>query len=152
MRARPPVAGRVEEMGDRIDFRDDRWVVPDHPDHSLHRRRRHRPDIWRAARRVFDAAVEKAYGGERRVEWLEVLAGEKAFKRTGEWLPEETLDALQTYRVAIKGPLTTPVGGGIRSLNVDAAPGARSVRLHPAGALLRGRAGAGQASRRSSTS
>lgn len=76
------------------------------------------PDIWAAASRVLDAAVEKAYGGERKIEWKEVLAGEKAFKSTGEWLPQETLDTIGEYLVAIKGPLTTPVGGGIRSLNV----------------------------------
>src|SRR5688572_25340177 len=75
-------------------------------------------DIWRASVRVFDAAVEKAYSGERKIEWLEVLAGEKAFKQTGSWLPDETVDAFKKYRVGIKGPLTTPVGGGIRSLNV----------------------------------
>ena len=76
------------------------------------------PDIWRASRRVFDAAVAKAYGGKRRIEWFEVFAGEKSFARFGEWLPEDTLRAVRQYRVAIKGPLTTPVGGGIRSLNV----------------------------------
>ena len=76
------------------------------------------PDIWAAAVRVFDAAVEKAYGGERKIAWKEVLAGEKAFNATGEWLPTETVDAFGTYLVGIKGPLTTPVGGGIRSLNV----------------------------------
>ena len=76
------------------------------------------PDIWRASVRVFDAAVSKAYGGQRKIEWLEVLAGEKAFKKTGNWLPDETLDAFRKYLVGIKGPLTTPVGGGIRSLNV----------------------------------
>ncbi len=76
------------------------------------------PDIWAAAVRVFDAAVAKAYAGERKVEWKEVLAGEKAFNATGEWLPEATLDAIREYLVSIKGPLTTPVGGGIRSLNV----------------------------------
>lgn len=75
-------------------------------------------DIWRASVRVLDAAVEKAYGGTRKIEWLEVLAGEKAFNQTGSWLPEETLDAFKKYLVGIKGPLTTPVGGGIRSLNV----------------------------------
>jgi isocitrate dehydrogenase len=75
-------------------------------------------DIWRASRRVFDAAVEKCYGGKRRIHWHEVLAGEKAFKETGSWLPEATLEDIRTYRVGIKGPLTTPVGGGIRSLNV----------------------------------
>ena len=75
-------------------------------------------DIWRAAVRVFDAAVDKAYPGQRRVCWYEIFAGEKAYKRFGEWLPNDTLEAIRTFRVAIKGPLTTPVGGGIRSLNV----------------------------------
>jgi len=76
------------------------------------------PDIWRAAVRVFDAAVEKAYGGTRRIAWREVLAGEKAFISSGEWLPQATVDDFTHYLVGIKGPLTTPVGGGIRSLNV----------------------------------
>jgi isocitrate dehydrogenase len=76
------------------------------------------PDIWAASIRVFDAAVQKAYGGERKVQWLEVLAGQKAFDQTGEWLPEATLEAFKSHLVGIKGPLTTPVGGGIRSLNV----------------------------------
>jgi isocitrate dehydrogenase len=76
------------------------------------------PDIWRAAQLVFDAAVDKAYGGDRKVEWMEVLAGQNAFDDTGEWLPADTVDAFRTYLVGIKGPLTTPVGGGIRSLNV----------------------------------
>lgn len=76
------------------------------------------PDIWAASVRVFDAAVEKAYAGDRKIVWQEVLAGEKAFNATGNWLPDETLDAFRTYLVGIKGPLTTPVGGGIRSLNV----------------------------------
>ena len=77
------------------------------------------PDIWRATRIVLDAAVAKAYNGARAIDWLEVMAGEKAFNETGEWLPEATLEAIRTYRVAIKGPLTTPVGGGIRSVNVQ---------------------------------
>lgn len=76
------------------------------------------PDIWRASVRVFDAAVEKAYGGKKRIVWFEVPAGEKAKEQLGEWLPNDTLEAVRTYKVAIKGPLTTPVGGGIRSLNV----------------------------------
>lgn len=76
------------------------------------------PDIWAAAVRVLDAAVEKAYSGDRKIEWKEVYAGEKAFNKTGNWLPEETLDIIREYLIAIKGPLTTPVGGGIRSLNV----------------------------------
>ncbi len=76
------------------------------------------PDIWNAAVHVFDNAVERAYGNSRRIEWIEVLAGEKAFNKTGEWLPQATLDSIQDHFVAIKGPLTTPIGGGIRSLNV----------------------------------
>jgi isocitrate dehydrogenase len=76
------------------------------------------PDIWSASVRVFDAAVEKAYKGARKIIWKEVLAGEKSYKKSGEWLPRETLDTIKEYLVAIKGPLTTPVGGGIRSLNV----------------------------------
>ncbi len=75
-------------------------------------------DIWKAASRVFEAAVEKAYGGRRRVVWYEVFAGEKAFQRFNNWLPDDTLEAIRDFRIAIKGPLTTPVGGGIRSLNV----------------------------------
>ncbi|WP_028777548.1 NADP-dependent isocitrate dehydrogenase [Shimazuella kribbensis] len=76
------------------------------------------PDIWAASKRVLDAAVHKAYTGEKKIAWKEVFAGEKAFNQTGEWLPEETLETIKEYLVAIKGPLTTPVGGGIRSLNV----------------------------------
>jgi len=76
------------------------------------------PDIWRASQRVFDASVAKAYGGDRKIEWKEVLAGEKAFNQTKNWLPDETVDAFKDYLVGIKGPLTTPIGGGIRSLNV----------------------------------
>ncbi|MBW2640463.1 MAG: isocitrate dehydrogenase (NADP(+)) [Deltaproteobacteria bacterium] len=77
------------------------------------------PDIWRAARRVLDAAVSRSYGGDRNIQWLEVLAGEKAFNQTQTWLPEETLEQIRIHRVAIKGPLTTPVGEGIRSINVS---------------------------------
>ncbi len=76
------------------------------------------PDIWKASVRVFDAAVRKAYDGKRKIKWMEVLAGEKAFNRTGEWMPAATMEAFKEYTIAIKGPLTTPVGGGIRSLNV----------------------------------
>ncbi|HCT0587867.1 TPA: NADP-dependent isocitrate dehydrogenase, partial [Staphylococcus pseudintermedius] len=76
------------------------------------------PDIWKAASRVIDAAVEKAYAGEKKIDWKEVLAGQKAYDQTGEWLPAETLDTIKEYLIAIKGPLTTPIGGGIRSLNV----------------------------------
>jgi isocitrate dehydrogenase len=95
------------------------------------------PDIWRAAQPVLDAAVAKAYGKKRQIAWLEVLAGEKAFKRTGSYLPVETLTALKEYRVALKGPLTTPIGGGFRSLNVtlrqvlDLYACIRPVRYYP---------------------
>lgn len=76
------------------------------------------PDIWAAASRVLDAAVEKAYNGEKKIDWKEILVGGKAHDKTGEWLPEDSLDAIREYLIAIKGPLTTPIGGGIRSLNV----------------------------------
>ncbi|MFW5770874.1 MAG: isocitrate/isopropylmalate family dehydrogenase, partial [Spirochaetota bacterium] len=76
------------------------------------------PDIWKATRLVLDAAVEKTYGGKRKIEWKEILAGEKSYNQTGKWLPEETVEMIKEYKVAIKGPLTTPVGGGIRSINV----------------------------------
>src|SRR5436190_6374726 len=75
-------------------------------------------DIWKASRRVFDAAVGAAYGDRRNIVWYEVLAGEKSFRQMNDWLPQDTIDAIKEFRVAIKGPLTTPVGGGIRSLNV----------------------------------
>src|SRR3989441_2062352 len=104
-------------MGERIEYRDGRWVVPTHPIIPFIEGDGTGPDIWRAARRVFDATVRKVSGGKRQIDWLEVLAGEKAFKQVGTWLPEATLDTIRTHRVAIKGPLTTPVGGGIRSLN-----------------------------------
>ncbi len=93
-------------------------VVPDHPVVPFIEGDGTGPDIWRAARLVLDASVEKAYGGKRQFEWREVLAGEKAKTRVDNWLPEETLDVIRKQLVAIKGPLTTPVGGGIRSLNV----------------------------------
>ena len=76
------------------------------------------PDIWRASVNVFDNAVHKAYSGEKKIQWLEVLAGEKSYENSGEWLPDATLSTITKHLVAIKGPLTTPVGGGIRSLNV----------------------------------
>ncbi len=105
-------------MGEPITLQDGRMIVPDHPTVPFIEGDGTGPDIWRASVRVFDAAVSKAYGGARRIVWQEVLAGQKAFDRTGSWLPDETLEAFRTYRVGIKGPLTTPVGGGIRSLNV----------------------------------
>ncbi len=95
-----------------------RLVVPDNPIIPFIEGDGTGPDIWRASVRVFDAAVKKAFGGRRRLAWFEVPAGEKAYKDHGEWLPNDTLEAVRAYKVAIKGPLTTPVGGGIRSLNV----------------------------------
>jgi isocitrate dehydrogenase len=105
-------------QGEPIVLKDGRMTVPDHPVIPFIEGDGTGPDIWRASVRVFDAAVAKAYGGKRRIGWQETLAGQKAFDQTGNWLPDETLDAFRTYLVGIKGPLTTPVGGGIRSLNV----------------------------------
>ena len=104
--------------GSRITWEKSAYVVPDDPIIPFIEGDGIGPDIWRASQRVFDAAVEKAYGGRRKIVWKEILAGEKAHAATGEWLPQATLDAIPEYRIAIKGPLTTPVGGGIRSLNV----------------------------------
>ena len=104
--------------GEKITIRNGTLVVPNHPIIPFIEGDGTGPDIWNASVRVFDAAVEKAYSGKRKIIWKEVLAGEKAFKQTGDWLPKETLDLIREYIVAIKGPLTTPVGGGIRSLNV----------------------------------
>ena len=104
--------------GSKVTIRNGKLNVPDHPIIPFIEGDGIGPDIWAASVRVFDAAVEKAYSGKRKIHWKEVLAGQKAFDLTGEWLPEETLDDIREYLVAIKGPLTTPVGGGIRSLNV----------------------------------
>ena len=105
-------------MPEKIQKSAEGLLIPDHPIIPFIEGDGIGPDVWRAARRVIDAAVAKAYGGDRRIEWLEVLAGQKAFDQTGSWLPDETVDAIREYLVAIKGPLTTPVGGGIRSINV----------------------------------
>ncbi|MFP4408090.1 MAG: isocitrate/isopropylmalate family dehydrogenase, partial [Spirochaetaceae bacterium] len=105
-------------MSNRIEKRDEGLVVPDEPTIPFIEGDGTGPDIWRAARRVFDAAVEKAYGGTRAIDWKEVYAGQKSYDRSGEWLPKETEDAFREYLVGIKGPLTTPVGEGFRSLNV----------------------------------
>jgi isocitrate dehydrogenase len=109
---------KVPAWGERIGW-DGRTIhVPDKPVIPFIEGDGTGPDIWRATQRVLDAAVEKAYAGKRKIAWVEVLAGEKAFNATGSWLPDQTVEAIQHFRVAIKGPLTTPVGGGIRSLNV----------------------------------
>jgi isocitrate dehydrogenase len=104
--------------GQEIGYRAGRLEVPDRPIVPFIEGDGTGPDIWRASQRVLDAAVERAYGGSRRLAWVEILAGEKAVATVGEWLPRETIDAIAHYRIGIKGPLTTPVGGGIRSLNV----------------------------------
>ena len=104
--------------GQKVTIKNGKLNVPDHPVIPFIEGDGTGPDIWAASVRVFDAAVEKAYNGKRKIAWKEVFAGEKSFKKTGEWLPQETLDTIKEFLVAIKGPLTTPVGGGIRSLNV----------------------------------
>ncbi len=102
----------------KINIENGKLTVPNHPTIPFIEGDGTGPDIWAASVRVFDAAIEKAYGGDRKINWLEVYAGENSFNRTGEWLPQETLDAFNKYLVGIKGPLTTPIGGGITSLNV----------------------------------
>ncbi|MEO7029708.1 MAG: NADP-dependent isocitrate dehydrogenase [Acidobacteriaceae bacterium] len=101
-----------------MQYANGKFSVPDHPIIPFIEGDGTGRDIWRASRRVFDAAVEKAYGGKREVKWFEVLAGEKSYRKTQNWLPDDTVKATVDFRVSIKGPLTTPVGGGIRSLNV----------------------------------
>jgi len=110
---KPSVGHKIQ-----IDKENDRLIVPDDPIIPFIEGDGTGPDIWRASQIVFDAAVEKAYGGKRKIIWREVLTGEKAFELKGEWLPDETIEDLKEYVVSIKGPLTTPIGGGIRSLNV----------------------------------
>ncbi|MBX3132988.1 MAG: NADP-dependent isocitrate dehydrogenase [Gemmatimonadaceae bacterium] len=109
---------RVPAKGERIEASGGDFRVPDQPIIPFIEGDGTGADIWRASVRVFDAAVERAYGGKRRIHWMEILAGEKAFNATGEWMPAESLEAVREFKIAIKGPLTTPVGGGIRSLNV----------------------------------
>lgn len=108
----------VPNEGSAITISGGKLCVPDRPILPFIEGDGTGPDIWRASRRVIDAAVEKSYGGKRRIAWMEVFAGEKSYKQFNTWLPDETVDAFRQYLVGIKGPLTTPVGGGIRSLNV----------------------------------
>jgi isocitrate dehydrogenase len=108
----------VPTNGKPIEYSDGIYTVPDHPIIPFIEGDGTGRDIWKASQRVFDAAVQKAYSGKRKVEWYEVLAGEKAYRQTQNWLPDDTVKATMDFRVSIKGPLTTPVGGGIRSLNV----------------------------------
>src|SRR5512143_3883979 len=108
----------VPAQGERITIGGGRLQVPDRPVVPFIEGDGTGPDIWRASVRVLDAAVEKAYRGRRKIAWMEVYAGEKAFRRLDTWLPDETVAAFREFLVGIKGPLTTPIGGGIRSLNV----------------------------------
>src|SRR4051812_45358498 len=108
----------ASSAGDTISISHGKLTVPDHPVIPFIEGDGTGPDIWRASVRVFDAAVQKAYGGRKKIAWKEVLAGQKAFDQTKNWLPDETVEAFAKYLVGIKSPLTTPVGGGIRSLNV----------------------------------
>ena len=108
----------IPANGQRIEFRNGQFIIPDRPIIPFVEGDGTGRDIWKASRRVFDAAVEKAYGGKREVAWYEVYAGEKAFEMFKEWMPQDTVEAIKEFRIAIKGPLTTPIGGGIRSLNV----------------------------------
>jgi isocitrate dehydrogenase len=104
--------------GEPIDYRNGQFAVPDHPIIPFIEGDGTGRDIWKASQRVFDAAVEKAYGGKRAIRWFEIFAGEKAYRQFSNWLPDDSVNAARDLRVSIKGPLTTPVGGGIRSLNV----------------------------------
>ena len=109
---------KVPERGEKVTIQNGKLDVPSHPILPFVEGDGTGRDIWRASVRVFDAAVQKAYSGQRQIQWMEVYAGEKAFNQFGSWLPEETIEAFQEFLVGIKGPLTTPIGGGIRSLNV----------------------------------
>jgi isocitrate dehydrogenase len=104
--------------GEKIKYENGKISVPDNPVILYIEGDGTGPDIWRATRIALDAAVQKTYGGKKKIEWLEVMAGEKSFNASGDWLPEKTIEMINEYKVAIKGPLTTPVGGGIRSINV----------------------------------
>src|SRR6478609_9193464 len=109
---------KAPALGTAISRKSGRLVVPDNPIIPFIEGDGTGRDIWRASVRVLDAAVEKAYGGKKKIAWHEVYAGEKAFKQFNNWLPDQTVEDFKTYLVGIKGPLTTPIGGGIRSLNV----------------------------------
>src|SRR6267154_4817784 len=113
-----PVRLQVPVGGEKITITNGKLHVPDQPIIPFIEGDGTGPDIWAASVRVFDAAVHKAYGGKRKAAWFEVFAGETAFKKFNNWLPDDTVEAFKEFLVGIKGPLTTPVGGGIRSLNV----------------------------------
>jgi isocitrate dehydrogenase len=130
----------VPSEGQAINYVNGKFVIPERPVIPFIEGDGTGRDIWKASKRVFDAAVERVFGGKRHVVWYEVFAGEKAFKRFNEWLPQGTLDAITAYRIAIKGPLTTPVGGGT-------APAPQPLRVLAAGEIHSGSSFAGQASR-----
>ena len=109
---------KVPEGGAKVSIQNGKLNVPDNPIIPFVEGDGTGRDIWRASVRVFDAAVQKAYGGKRKIQWMEVYAGEKSYKMFQSWLPDETVEAFTEFLVGIKGPLTTPIGGGIRSLNV----------------------------------
>ena len=113
----------VPADGERVELRDGKFIVPDRPIIPFVEGDGTGRDIWKASRRIFDAAVQKAYQGKRQVVWYEIFAGEKAFQKFNEWLPNDSVEAVREFRIAIKGPLTTPIGGGIRSLNVSFTKG-----------------------------
>ena len=112
---------KVPKNGEKITVQNDKLVIPDNPIIAFIEGDGIGPDIWKASKNVFDAAVKKAYNGKKKIAWMEIFAGDKAVKKYGKnkWLPAETVDAIREYVIAIKGPLTTPIGGGIRSLNVS---------------------------------
>jgi isocitrate dehydrogenase len=125
--------------GEAIQYADGKYTIPDHPIIPFIEGDGTGRDIWRASQRVFDAAVEKAYGGSRSVKWFEIFAGEKAYSQFSTWLPDDSVSAARDLRVSIKGPLTTPVGGGIRSLNVALRQILDLYFLRAAGEVLPGR-------------
>src|SRR6266853_2242533 len=108
----------IPSDGQAIQFVGGKFVIPDRPIIPFIEGDGTGRDIWKASRRVFDAAVDMVYGGKRKIAWFEVFAGEKAFNEFKQWLPDDTVEAIRDFRISIKGPLTTPVGGGIRSINV----------------------------------
>jgi isocitrate dehydrogenase len=134
----------VPPEGQVIQYVGGKFVIPNNPIIPFIEGDGTGRDIWKASRRVFDAAVNLVYGGKRKIAWFEVFAGEKAFNEFKQWLPDETVEAVRDFRISIKGPLTTPVGGGIRSLNVALR---QLLDLCASGALFQGRGFAGKASR-----
>ncbi len=128
----------VPADGEKIKADNGKLIVPDNPIITFIEGDGTGPDIWRASKRVFDAAVEKAYKGKKKISWMEIYAGEKAVKVYGKntWLPDETVEAIKEFQVSIKGPLTTPIGGGIRSLNVASTSVTRSFCLRKTGEIL----------------